>query len=103
MGRVTLGQCCASYWRKRGRRRGKKRRGGEGKREREGGEEAAEKASATMPCCFISSSQITASSAHVQGSNARAENLFNVSVTLVEDFGFFIVIHNGGSLALLFH
>lgn len=36
-------------------------------------------------------------------SNAGVENLFNVNVTLVEDFLLFIGTPNGGSLALFIH
>lgn len=77
------------------------RRGGEG--ERESGEEATEKPNTTMFCyilTFFTYPHII--SPHSQ-SNAGVENLFDVHVTLVEEFLLFIGTQNDGSLVLFIH
>lgn len=102
MGRVTVSQCSASSLRKRRRgRRGRKKNRGEGRKRtwREGCRKG-QCNYVVLLSKFFTYALIT--SPHSQ-SNAGVENLFNVNVTLVEDFLLFIGTPNDSSLALFIH
>lgn len=100
VGRVTVGQYFArSPW-KRGKKGRSKKRGEEQKRRWRGG-------GGKCSCNYVLLFSKFLTYALIIGphppSNAGVENLFNVNVTLVEDFLLFIGTPNGGSLALFIH